>query len=80
MMMTTTPTAPLNSTLSDTARRTKFPLTYTYVAGLLFDRPEWAAYTLGMTEIVRQGSAGELLQGDVRRHFDRVLLKLGGGA
>lgn len=62
--------------LSDTARRVKFPLAFTYLAGLQFDQPTWVAYALGMTQIVRQDSASGLLAGDVRRHFDQVLTKL----
>lgn len=63
--------------LSDTARRSKFPLAYTYLAGLEFKHPSWVAYALGMTQIVRTGAANALLQGDVRRHFDRCLIRLG---
>lgn len=65
--------------LSDMARRSKFPLAYTWLAGDTFDHPEWSAYATGMTQLVRQNMYGGHLKYDVRRHFDQVLLKLGGG-
>lgn len=62
--------------LSDVARRSKFPLAYTYLAGMEFGHPEWCAYAMGMSTLVRQNMHTPLLKDDVRLVFDRALTTL----
>lgn len=63
--------------LSSTARRCKFPLTYTYLAGLDFDRRLWTTYAHNIISLIMRGATNPLLANDVRRNFDSVLSDLG---